>query len=106
MDSFRRDFLKHSGFIGGGLLIAEPLKQLNNFSETGLGFNFLREVNVFHTNDLHNSIEPLQRGKQNGYGGLKNIAAVLSQSSTAHLLLDAGDFIDDAAPIEEQQRMI
>jgi len=106
MNSFRRNFLKQSGFIGGGLLIAEPLKQLNNFSETGLGFNFLREVNIFHTNDLHNNIDPLRSGKQNGYGGLKNIAAVLKQSSTANLLLDAGDFVDDAAPIEEQQRMI
>ena len=106
MDSFRRDFLKQSGFIGGGLLIAEPLKQLNNFSETSLGFNFLREVNIFHTNDLHNNIEPLQTGKKSGYGGLKNMAAVLSQSSTAHLLLDAGDFVDDAVSIEEQQKMI
>ena len=106
MDSFRRDFLKQSGFIGGGLLIAEPLKQLNNFSETSLGFNFLREINILHTNDLHNNIEPLQAGKKSGYGGLKNIAAMMSQSSAPHLLLDAGDFVDDAASIEEQQKMI
>ena len=106
MDSFRRDFIKQSGFIGGGFLIADPLKQLNRFSETSLGFNFLQQVNIYHTNDLHNCIEPLQTGKKNGYGGLKNISAVLRQSSSCHLLLDAGDFLDDAVSLQEKQRMV
>jgi 5'-nucleotidase len=106
MDSYRRAFLKQSGFIGGGFFVAEPLKQLNNFSEGKLGFNFLREVSIFHTNDLHNNIEPLQTGKQHGYGGLTNIGTVLKHSTVAHVLLDAGDFVDDAASVEQQQMMI
>jgi len=106
MNSFRRDFLKQSGFIGGAFFIGEPLKQLNDLSANRLGLNFLREVSIFHTNDLHNSIEPLQIGKRNGYGGLKNIKAVLNQSASTHLLLDAGDFLEDAASIQQQQQMI
>jgi 5'-nucleotidase len=103
MDSQRRDFIRQSGLVGGGLLLCDPINQLS----TPFGLrHFLDEVNIIHTNDLHNSIEPLQSGKKSGYGGLKNISSSLSQNGGSFILLDAGDFLDDNASIEDHKRMI
>ena len=85
----------------------EPINQLSSKSgrQFGLG-HLLDEVSIIHTNDLHNNIESLQTGKKSGYGGLRNISASLAQIETSFLLLDAGDFLDDKASMEDHKRMI
>jgi 2',3'-cyclic-nucleotide 2'-phosphodiesterase (5'-nucleotidase family) len=66
----------------------------------------LNEIAIIHTNDLHNRIGPVQVGKRNGYGGLKNIEAHLEKSASSHLLVDAGDFLDETAGFSQHRQMI
>src|SRR2546423_953856 len=97
MDNLRRDFLRQSGLLGGAFLLMQPLKSLG-FSSHALGMkNYLDELTILHTNDLHNSIEASSWGKRSGYGGLINIETSLATSVAASLVLDAGDFLDQSA---------
>ena len=107
MDSLRRDFIRQSGLLGGGLLLLKPLESVTDFSLKSLGLGqSLNKVTILHTNDLHNTIEPIQSGRRKGYGGLKNISNYLKRSGSSVLLLDAGDFLDDKASVDEHKQMI
>src|SRR5437764_275380 len=101
MDNLRRDFLRQSGLLGGAFILAPTLKSLG-FSSRAFGMkNFLNEVTIVHTNDLHNSIEASRFGKRNGYGGLTNIERAFAGAMPASLFLDAGDFLDQACGYEQ-----
>ncbi|HKP32315.1 MAG TPA: metallophosphoesterase [Chitinophagaceae bacterium] len=107
MDSLRRDFIRQSSLLSGGLLLLKPLESvadltLGNFSKG----HSLSKVTILHTNDLHNTIEPIQLGRRRGYGGLKNISTYLKQAGSSVLLVDAGDFLDDKASEDEHRKMI
>jgi 5'-nucleotidase len=107
MNRHRRSFLKQSSLITGSLLFTSPfntLKSLTNYR--GSTIDFTQTISVLHTNDLHNCIEPLSTGSLKGYGGLKNIAASLSEIPHENLLLDAGDFLDDTLHEADHRKMI
>jgi 5'-nucleotidase len=68
--------------------------------------NFLNELTILHTNDLHNAIEASNLGKRSGYGGLRNIESALASTVPGALLFDAGDFLDQSANYAQHQKMI
>jgi 5'-nucleotidase len=105
MTTQRRDFIKHSSFIAGGLLLTNPLEALASFSKSISG-NDEQTFSILHTNDLHNQIDPVQWGKKSGLGGLKNIHRDLKKAISRSMLLDAGDFLDDAASFADHRKMI
>ena len=106
MDNLRRDFLRQSGLLGGAFLLTQHLKALG-FSSHALGMkNFLNELTILHTNDLHNSIQASRWGKRSGYGGLMNIESALVSTVPGALIFDAGDFLDQSANYAQHQKMI
>ena len=106
MTTPRREFLKHTSVIAGGLLLTNPLEALASFSRGNTGSCEANKLSIVHTNDLHNQLHPLQWGKQSGLGGLNNIHLHLKKVISGSLLLDAGDFLDDAASYAEHRDMI
>ncbi len=107
MSNQRRDFLKQVSFAGGGLLLCDPLNAIN-YSKGFYGKfnNILNEVSIYHTNDLHNRIEAVEFGKNEGYGGLRNIEKCIEKTIGAKLLLDAGDFLDETKSTQEHLEMV
>src|SRR5215207_2030456 len=92
MRSPRRDFIKHSTIITGGLFFSGHLQALGLMPGESPSRVLDRHlISVVHTNDLHNNIEPFTDGKFAGYGGIKSMRECVSSSN---VLLDAGDFLD------------
>ena len=105
MTTHRRDFIKHSSVIAGGLLLTNPMEALASFSNSING-NDANKLSIVHTNDLHNQLHPLQTGAKSGLGGLNNIQRDLKKVISRSLLLDAGDFLNDAASHADHRQMI
>jgi 5'-nucleotidase len=103
MTTPRRDFLKHSSFIAGGLFLTSPIETLASFSK-GTATDETNKLSIVHTNDLHNQLDPLE--KYSTLGGLKNIRHHLKHLICGSLLLDAGDFLDDSASFDDHCEMI
>src|ERR1700730_18530315 len=106
MNPLRRNFIKQSSLVTGSFFLFEPLKTLESLSENSRLGRLLNQVAIIHTNDLHNTIGSLTTGRKNGYGGLKNIAHSLGNTSKPDLLLDAGDFLDESVSPEQHKEMI
>ena len=107
MDSLRRDFIRQSTLLSGGLLLLKPLESVTDFSLNSLGLGqSMDQVTILHTNDLHNAIDPIHSGRGKGYGGLRNISNYLKKAGSSVILLDAGDFLDDKASPEDHKKMI
>ena len=104
MDSKRRYFIRQSGLLSGAFFLGKPLRTLDAASQSYLGINN-NEINIVHSNDLHNRLESFSCGVKSGYGGMTNVEKSLS-SRNPHLLLDAGDFLDQSASLTEHKRMI
>src|SRR5688500_10820029 len=104
MTTQRRDFIKHSSVIAGGLLLTNPMEALASFSKNITGTD-AKKLSIVHTNDLHNQLHPFQTGKKSGLGGLNNVQRDLKKVISGSLLLDAGDFLDDTASYADHREM-
>lgn len=96
MKNNRRSFLSHVSFMAGVAAFSKPLvsaasisKHLNTLHASG------HSVTIFYTNDLH--------GKQDA---LQHINHTVDAQETSGLLLDAGDFLGEAATVADHQNMI
>jgi len=104
MDSKRRYFIRQSGLLSGAFFLVKPLQAMDSAGQSYLGINN-NEINIVHSNDLHNRLESFSFGAKNGYGGMTNIEKSLA-SKSPNLLLDAGDFLDQSASYGEHKKMI
>lgn len=86
----------------GALLVENPLRAIDS------GYTFMNggahTVNILHTNDLHNSIRPVQV-HNTIVGGLSNLQSLAKQKPSA-MLLDAGDFLDSSVTMDAHTAMI
>lgn len=101
----RREFIQVCSVATAGVLFTKPLKTIAGISRYAFS-NISNMVTLFHTNDLHGNTEPFTIGKINGLGGLDNVTAFLKKNSSSHILLDAGDFLNDNASITEHKKFI
>lgn len=107
MKTQRRNFIKNSSLATGGLFFSTSFKKIAALSTKVPELTkALDTITIFHTNDLHNQIQPLAQGNLNGYGGLKNIRAILQPKTARFILVDAGDFLDDQVSVIEHKEMI
>jgi 5'-nucleotidase len=107
MPTGRRNFIRNTSLATGGLLLMDSLKKVSAMStQSPLLNKALHTITVFHTNDLHNQIHPFTNGGRAGYGGLKNIEGLVSNTENLSLLVDAGDFLGEHASFTEHREMI
>ena len=99
----RRSFLNQLSLIAGTAVLTRPMaaaasisKQINTIYSMGSG------VTIYHTNDLHGNISPVV----GTMGGLDQVKTLLKNQDTDGLLLDAGDFLNDAHSIAMQKETI
>jgi 5'-nucleotidase len=103
MDKQRRNFIKNSSLLTGGLVFLDPFQQLS--ARLPMLSRALYTIDIFHSNDLHNQLQAFS-GEYEGYGGLENVTHVLESSGKDSLLLDAGDFLDDQSSPAEHWKMV
>lgn len=107
MNPQRRDFLKHSTWISAGVLFNTPLRSLaGSLSTTGEVSRFINTIQIVHTNDLHNQLEPFKATHAYGFGGVRQMVNRLSKSVSGSLKLDAGDFLDKNSSEEQHREMV
>ena len=107
MNTQRRNFIKNSSLATGGLFFSPSFKKITAlFGKAPELAKALDTITIFHTNDLHNQIQPRIQGHLNGYGGLKSIREILQQKDAQAILVDAGDFLDDRASMLDHKEMI
>ncbi|MGN6566698.1 MAG: hypothetical protein ACTHJ0_02035, partial [Flavipsychrobacter sp.] len=82
MNTQRRNFIKNSSLATGGLFFSPSFTKIAAlFGKAPELANALNTITIFHTNDLHNQIQPRVEGNLNGYGGLKTIKEILQQKN-------------------------
>jgi 5'-nucleotidase len=83
----------------------DPMKKLSKLSEKSTELSkFIHTITIFHTNDLHNHVQPFRH--ENLHGGLESIHARLKQINTPAVLVDAGDFLDGNASPSAHKKLI
>lgn len=107
MNTQRRNFIKNSSLAAGGLFFSPSFKKIAALSAKAPELaNAAHTINIFHTNDLHNQIQPLIQGNLKGHGGLKSIREILQQKDAQNILVDGGDFLHDQASVLDHREMI
>ncbi|MES2893635.1 MAG: metallophosphatase [Bacteroidota bacterium] len=84
----RRDFIKQSMLLGGGLMVVQ-----SGFAEPAS--DPVKKLTILHTNDVHSRLEPfpMDGGRNQGLGGVAPRAELIKdiRKEAEVLLLDAGD---------------
>lgn len=85
----RRDFIKNSGFVAGGLMLSPSLVTKPNLKKT-------TKLTILHTNDTHSNIDafPSTHAKYPNLGGVSRryeLIRKVREEEENVLLLDAGD---------------
>jgi len=88
----RRDFIRNSVLVSGGVLVAPTLIAQSTFSKE----KRTKKITILHTNDTHSNIDPFpdNHSKYPGKGGVARRYELIEQVRSEEenvILLDAGD---------------
>ena len=88
----RRDFIRNSVLVSGGVLVAPTIIAQSSFSER----KKTKKITILHTNDTHSNIDPFpeNHSKYPGKGGVARRFELIEQVRREEenvILLDAGD---------------
>jgi 5'-nucleotidase len=107
MNTERRNFLKSTALVTGGILFTDPLKKISGLTAHVPGLDHsVHTVTVYHTNDLHNQLHSFSSGNLSGFGGIENISNLIRRKDQPSVLVDAGDFLAPSASQAAHRKMI
>lgn len=102
----RRKFLKNSSTLATAFLLGKPFIYAARSKNPFLDDLRLNAVPIFYTSDMHCRVDAFSYGALNCIGGMDNVISVIKKDSASHLLLDAGDFINNKKSFDDHKNMI
>jgi len=103
MNKQRRLFLSQMSMLAGVAAINKPFASIASVSKHVYSLHTAEHaVTIYHTNDLRGKMDAVY----NNLGGINQVKDILAKEETNGLLLDAGNFLNNATSLRDHQYII